>query len=253
VVKIVICDDDAFMREMVESLVRTTGHDVLGIADTTAAAVGLIESGHPEAVVLDLSLGYNTDFDIIEAAISVGARAVVFTQNADAEILGQYSVKPTVVAKPDLAALEQVLIRLDRDEQSDAVVEEDRRHRPERVAAGPVPTGPSDAQAFFEAINGAQAGDALVALDVPVGAESVADEVGRRLRDTDRVLLTLPRAVRAFLPGGGEEGIASVLARIRSIPIVTSDCQVASVIVLDGEHGADAFDRLKAEGQLHPL
>ena len=65
--------------------------------------------------MLDLSLGYNTDFDIIEAAISVGARAIVFTQNADAEILGKYSVAPAVVIKPDLEALEQVLRRLGRD------------------------------------------------------------------------------------------------------------------------------------------
>ena len=251
--QIVVCDDDTFMREMVESLVRTTGHEVLGIADTTAAAVGLIESGRPDAVVLDLSLGYNTDFDIVAAAISVGARAIVFTQNADAEILGHYSVAPVVVPKPDLVALEQVLLRLDHDDESDEVVEQDRRKRPARAADGPTPTGLSDAQAFFEAINAADAGDALVGLDVPHGAESVADEVGRRLRDTDRVLLNLPRAVRCFLPGGGEEGIASVLARIRGIPVVTSECQVASIIVRDGEHGADAFERLKHEGDLHPL
>jgi CheY-like chemotaxis protein len=251
--RIVVCDDDSFMREMVESLVRSTGHEVMGIADTTAAAVGLIEAGRPEAVVLDLSLGYNTDFDIVDAAISVGARAIVFTRNADAEILIQYAVAPAVVAKPDLAALEQVLLRLGRDDTAEVVVEQDRRRRPARAAEGPVPTGISDAQAFFEAINGAQAGDALVGLDVPAGAEDVADEVGRRLRDTDRVLLMLPRAVRVFLPGGGEEGVASVLARIRSIHVVTSDCQIASVVVCDGEHGAEAFDRLKSDGELHPL
>ncbi len=77
--------------------------------------------------------------------------------------------------------------------------------------------------------------------------------MGRRLRDTDRVLLMLPRAVRVFLPGGGEDGVDSVLGRIRSIQVVTSDCQVASVIVREGEQGAEAFDRLKAEGDLHPL
>jgi CheY-like chemotaxis protein len=251
--QIVVCDDDAFLREMVESLVRATGHELLGIADTTAAAVGLIEAGRPDAVVLDLSLGYNTDFDIIDAAISVGARPIVFTKNADAEILGQYSVTPTVVEKPDLESLEQVLVRLGRDGTADDVVEEDRRRRPARPADGPVPTGVSDARAFFEAINGAAAGDALVGLDVPAGAEAVADEVGRRLRDTDRVLLMLPRAVRVYLPGGGPDGVDSVLGRIRSIHVVTSDCQVASVIVREGEHGAEAFDRLKAEGDSHPL
>jgi chemotaxis response regulator CheB len=252
-VQIVVCDDDIFMREMVESLVRTSGHDVLGIADTTAAAVGLIESGRPDVVVLDLSLGYNTDFDIIQAAIDVGARAIVFTQNADAELISQYAIAPTVVPKPDLTALEQVLLRLGHDDQLDEVVEKDRRRRPVRVPEGPSPTGVSDAQAFFEAVNGATAGDALVALDVPHGAESVAEEVGRCLRDTDRVLLNVPHAVRCFLPGGGEEGIASVLGRIREIPVVMSECRVASVIVGEGEHGADAFDRLKSEGDLHPL
>ena len=37
--EIVVCDEDSFMREMVESLVRTTGHHVLGIADTRTLVV----------------------------------------------------------------------------------------------------------------------------------------------------------------------------------------------------------------------
>ncbi len=250
--QIVVCDDDVLLREMVESLVRTTGHEVLGAADTTAAAVGLIESGRPDAVVVDLSLGWNTDFDVIGAAIAVGARPIVFTHNADAELLSRYPVRPAVVEKPDLAALEDLLLRLGRDAQHHAV-EQDRRVRPVRAAEGPAPTGISDAEAFFVAVNGAREGDALVSLEVPVGAEAFADDVGRRLRDTDRVLVMAPRAVRIFLPGGGEEGLQSVLARIRAIPSVPSDCQVAFVMVRDGEHGADAFDRLKHEGELHPL
>jgi chemotaxis response regulator CheB len=250
--EIVVCDDDSFMREMVESLVRTTGHHVLGIADTSAAAVGLIETGRPDAVVLDLSLGYNTDFDVLGAAISAEAQAIVFTGNADAEMLAEYPVAPVVVIKPDLRALEQALLRLDRDADAH-VVEKDRRVRPVRAAEGPVPTGVSDAQAFFEAVNAAQVGDALVGLDVPIGAEAVAAEVGRLLRDTDRVLLILPRAVRVLLPGGGAEGVASVLDRIREAPVATNECQVASVIVQPGEEGAGAFDRLKNEGELHPL
>jgi hypothetical protein len=157
------------------------------------------------------------------------------------------------VAKPDLEALEQVLLRLERTADAPQVIDEERRVRPARAAQGPVPTGTSDAAAFFEAINGAQEGDGLVGLDVPVGAEDVATDVGHHLRDTDRVLLMLPRAVRVLLPGGGTVGIAAVLARIRELPSVTSECQAASVVVRAGEAGADAFDRLKREGELHPL
>ena len=116
-----------------------------------------------------------------------------------------------------------------------------------------MPTNVGDAQAFFEALNGAQAGDALVGFDVPVGAEAVAEDVWRTLRDTDRVLLVLPRAVRCFLPGGGEEGIRSVLARVAGIASIQDDCTASSVVVDDAEHGADAFDRLKREGEGRPI
>src|SRR5690348_4853541 len=105
--QIVVCDVDVFMREMVESLVVATGHEVLAASDTTLDAVGLIESGHPDDVVPDLYLGYNADFDVIGAAIAVGARAIVFTQIADVEYMSRYEVAPAVVPKPDLVALEE--------------------------------------------------------------------------------------------------------------------------------------------------
>jgi hypothetical protein len=81
----------------------------------------------------------------------------------------------------------------------------------------------------------------------------VADDVFRRLRDTDRVLLNLPRAVRCYLPDGGEEGIRSVLARVAGVSSLAEDCTATSVVVDDGEHGAEAFDRLKREGEARPL
>ena len=131
--QIVLCDNDVFMREMVESVVRTTGHEIHGIADTTHDAVGLIEAGHPQAVVVDLSVGYNTDFDVIAAANAVGARAIVFTHNADAELLARYEIAPAVIPKPDLVALEDLLRRLGLDEEEHAV-EQDRRARPARAS-----------------------------------------------------------------------------------------------------------------------
>jgi hypothetical protein len=251
-VRIVLCDEDVQMREMVEALVATTGHDVVGVADTTADAVGLVEAARPDAVILDLALGFNSDFDIIESAISVGSRAIVFSHHGDLELLRRYDVQPTVVAKPDLVTLEQVLLRLDRDEERGVVVEHDRRHRPARAAAGHEPTGVGDAQAFFEAINAAEEGDAIVSIDLAEGAERAADDIAHALRATDR-LLVFPSAVRFYLPGGGDEGIASLLRRIADSGAVPHDAKASSVILREGEHGADAFDRLKQHGDERQL
>ena len=234
------------MREHVEAVVTRTGHELVGIADTTVAAVGLIEAARPDVVVLDLSLGYNTDFDMIGAAVAIGARAIVFSHTADAETLRQYSVAPLVVPKPDLTLLEQVLARLERDEGGTAL-EQDRRRRPSRAASGPVPTGVGDAQAFFEAISDAQPGDAMVSIEVAFGAEAVATAVAGLLRGTDRVL-AFPAAVRVYLPGGESEGVRSLLERLTEATAIPSDSVVASIVVRADELGADAFARLKREG-----
>ena len=74
--KIVVCDDDSFMREMVESLVRS--HRSRGAGDRRhhrRRRSGLIEPDDPTPSCSTCRSGYNTDFDIIDAAISVGARA----------------------------------------------------------------------------------------------------------------------------------------------------------------------------------
>jgi len=249
--RIVLCEEDALMRDMLESLVASTGHEVAGVADTTASAVSLLEAARPDAVVLDVSLGFNTDFDVIETAIQIGALAVVFSKHLDLELFRHYTVQPVLVPKPDLAALEQVLRRLGRDEQ-DHVVENERRKRPERAAAGPEPTGIEDAQAFFEAINDAQAGDAMVSIDVAIAPDEEAADILPLMRGTDR-LLVFPSAVRLYLPGGGMEGVRSLLARISGAGAVDPGSRAVAIVVEEGEQGADAFDRLKRDGAVQEL
>jgi CheY-like chemotaxis protein len=252
-VRIVVCDGDSFMQEMVESIVAATGHEVVGIATDTASGVGLLEAARPDVAVIDVALGVGSDFDLVSTAGEVGSRVVVFAQQADIDSLHTYAEPPTVVFKPDFRALEGVLAELAGQAPPEPKGEEDRRQHPTRAAEGPVPTSISDAQAFFEAVNNSVPGDALLAFDVPVGAEEVAGDVLRRLRETDRVLLILPRAVRCYLPAGGEEGIQSVLERVKGVSSVTEDCTAAAITVAEGEHGADAFERLKREGEPHPL
>lgn len=250
--RIVLCDADAFMIDMVEALITSSGHEVVGIADTTTDGVGLIETAKPDVVILDISMGFNTDFDMIESAAAVGARVIVFSNYADADLLSRYEPRPEVIPKPDLTALEQVLVRLRPSDEGAGVVEVDRRRSPVRAAAGPPPTGLGDAQAFFEAVNAAEPGDAMVSIDVPTAAEAVGADVLGVMRTTDRVLV-FPTAVRVFLAGGGDVGVRSLLQRVSDAVVLPAGCQARSVIVEEGEPGAAAFDRVKHHGELHEL
>jgi chemotaxis response regulator CheB len=243
--RVVLCDNDAFMLEMVEAAAEEAGHEVVGIADTTADAVRLIEAARPDVVILDLSLGYNTDFDIVATSISVDAQVIVFSHNADAQLLDRYDPKPHVVAKPDLIALEQVLGRLRPREGSKPVVHDRRRRN--RVASGVTPIGLEDARAFFEAVNAAEAGDALVAIvetdqSGPIGLERL-----QVARDTDRILVS-GGAVRYFLAGAGSEGAEALLERLAGAQSLPAHVQETVVVVCEGEPGADAFERLKKGG-----
>ena len=247
--RFVLADDDAFMLDLVQAVVTSTGHQVAGVADTAMAAAGLIGAAHPDVVILDLSVTINTDFDIIATAIEAGAEVIVFSHHTDTGFLEHYAVPIAVVAKPDVSALEGVLREVGRPVAQTVSVGSgsDRRRRPARQPAGPTPMGITDAQAFFEAINGAWPGDVIVAVHVPRGATTMATDVARLMRGTDR-LLAFPDAVRFYLPSGGEESVRSLLARASAAGAVPPGCWAASVVVGEGEHGADAFNRLKHGG-----
>jgi hypothetical protein len=244
--RFVLCDEDELLTSMIESMLEHMGHEVVGVAATTANAVHLIETARPNVVIVDLVMGFNSDFDIVESATDVGATTVVYSYAADHAILSRYEVQPLVVYKPDLTELEEVLSRLEIDSQQH-VTEHDRRVHPVRVAAGPVPTGISDAQAFYEALNAAAAGDALISIEVPgdeAQAAALASQVREVLRGTDRLLASGP-AVRVYLPGGDLIGIASFRARLDDIGALPEAATVRSLVIDDGESPADAFDRLK--------
>lgn len=252
--RVAIVDEDALLREMVESLVTRLGHDLVGIASTTVDGVGLVTAAKPEVVIFDMSLGFNTDFDVIEAALAVGARTIVFSHTADDRILSQYARRPTVVEKPDIVGLEEVLQRVEviQDDNEVAVVDKERRQRPTRAAVGEPSTGVVDAQAFYAALNAAQEGDALVSIETSADGTKVGEDVRAILRGTDR-LLASSSAVRVFLVGGGEVGITSFLNRVSAAAVVPGGSQVRSIVVRSGEDPMDAFDRLKREGDPRPM
>lgn len=254
--RFVVCDEDPLVVSMVETIIERQGHEIVGVADHTAVASDLVAAGKPDAVVIDLSLGYNTDFDVIETALRVGARVVVFSHNADHQVLDQFDPRPIVVPKPDFVGLEEVIERLPASGGgSDAPLVE-RRARPGRAAIGPEPTDLRDAQAFYEALANAVEEDALVSIEPSEGAPPLGDDVAQRVqalvRGTDRVL-AMAAAVRVFLAGPGTVGLDSLVARLADDRMSEGGhLAYRSAVVGPGEVGGDVFDRLK-HGELRPL
>jgi len=255
-VRFILCDDDALMRSMIETIVERQGHEVIGASDNTSDASELIVHGRPDVVIVDLSLGYNTDFDIIDVAMAVGARVIVFSHNANHDILDRYMPRPVVVSKPDFVELEEVISRAAVADFGPTHVE--RRTHPDRVAMGPTPSGVDDAGAFYEALANASAGDALASIEPgeyggPYLAESDAIRILRLVRTTDRVLAA-GSSIRVFLAGGSTEGMDAFLRRLRDdAPGLAEAIRIRWIVIAAGETSADAFDRLKLSGaQAHP-
>jgi hypothetical protein len=248
-VRFVLCDDDALMRSMMETLVERQGHEVIGAADSPVAAAELIVHGRPEGVIVDLSVGYNTDYDLLDVAQATGAQVIVFSHTAPADVLDRYVPRPVVVEKPDFADLEDAIDRASMAAPGSTAPAE-RRVRAGRSAKGPRPTGVGDAQAFYEAVSNAAKDDVLAsvepatAMEAPLDADDAA-RIAKLVRDTDRVLAA-GSTVKVYLAGGDAIGLAAFLGRLRDqAPTLADTVKVRSVLIFDGETSADAFDRLK--------
>ncbi len=231
-------------------MLSNLSHEVVGVARTAADATALVGAARPDVVILDLLLGFGSDFDVLEAAVNVGATTIVFSQQVDHGTLSNYNPRPTVVYKPDLTALEQVVGRLglpgvERGAQLD------RRRRTGREPSGPVPTTISDPQAFYGVLEEASPGDALVAIALPEPdgvveqASVVAVRVRAIMRSTDRILMS-PRMIRVFLAGGEGDGVNSFRSRLVEAQAFPPGATLASVVITNDESPADAFERLKA-------
>jgi DNA-binding NarL/FixJ family response regulator len=253
-VRFVLCDADEYLRMMAEVLVERLGHEVVGVAVNNAIATELVTHARPDVVILDVSLGYNTDFDIIDAAVRVGARVIVFSHTADHAVLDRYSPKPVVVAKPDLHDLEKAIARVQATTADHGELTADRRQRPAAAADGPEPSGPEDAHAFYAAVGNGVEGDALLAVDAADGpglTAAHAQKIADLIRDTDRILVS-GSSLKVFLAGGGEAGIDAFVARIRGASELAPHVQVRSIVLGDDEGSSEAFDRLKSAESRRP-
>lgn len=245
----VLCDDDQLYTSLIERMLGDLGHEVVGVAATAADGTALLETAHPDLVILDLSMDFNSDFDIVASTLAVGATALIFSKGADDASLSRYAIRPTVVYKPDLTELEHAVTRVARDRGRE-VGDQDRRARPASAASGAEPTSVADAQAFYGSLNDAAAGDALLSIELPETtrqaeeASDVAMRVRVLLRTADR-LVASATSVRVLLPNGGE-ALATILARLGDGGALPGGAIVRAVTIVPDELPNDAFERLKA-------
>src|SRR5687767_11485378 len=110
--RVAVCDNDSFMQEMIESIVNSSGHELIGEATDIAAAVGLLEAARADVAVIDIAMMVNADFDLVTIASDAGAQVIVFSQQADVDRLATYPTPPIIVFKPDFRELEAAFARL---------------------------------------------------------------------------------------------------------------------------------------------
>jgi hypothetical protein len=211
-----------------------------------------MRAAEPDVVVIDPMIGINADFDLIDAAMEVGAKVIVFSRARDTLTSGRYDPEPSFVVKPYLSDLEEVIERL-RFDPSNTVSEADRRQRPARVPNAPVPTGPNDAAAFYAALNEAVEGDALVAIAAgpsraPIDPSTLAAIVSETIRGSDRLLIATS-SLLVLLPGGGEQAIDALHRRTHDDSTLSAGIEFRSIVVAAGESPTAAFDRLKQSGE----
>jgi DNA-binding NarL/FixJ family response regulator len=82
--RIVIVDDHSSFRSSARALLESEGFDVVGEADTGAAALEEIKRLQPDAVLLDVQLPDMDGFDVVARLGGNGSRpAIVLTSSRD--------------------------------------------------------------------------------------------------------------------------------------------------------------------------
>jgi hypothetical protein len=235
--RFVICDDDEIVTQVLDAALSIDGHELVGVAGTTTAAVALLEQTRPEFAVIEPMVGRNSDVDVIDAAIAVGARVVVFSHSEMHVDPARYTPEPAMVRKPDVTALEAAV---------EGIVHTypavDRRRKPTRRFAS---IGPSDAAAFYAAVTEAVEGDAFVSVSPTADRpDSWVGRVAMALRETDLVLRS-SSAVLVFMPAASDEGVYALHERLINDDTASNDGVMQAVVLDAGESPSDAFARLK--------
>ncbi len=104
----VIVDDDARFREAAQALLESGAMTVAGMASTCAEALRLVETLHPDVVLLDIRLGEESGFDAARqlAARGQATAVIMISTHAAADYADLIAESPVTgyLSKAELSA-----------------------------------------------------------------------------------------------------------------------------------------------------
>src|SRR5713101_10043957 len=156
--RIVICEDDPFVRSVMHDLAEQHGHEVIAETDNALEVVQLADRFKPDLVVLDLAVQWGSGRAALAELVTARHCVVVFSAFGDSIAADFLDV--VIVDKPDFEALVAAIQRVAASGRDDR-----REQSPHSV---PLPRRPSDADdpstTFYAALGTAEPGDALLAV-----------------------------------------------------------------------------------------
>jgi CheY-like chemotaxis protein len=229
--RVLICEDDSVLRQVVRSVVETSGHEVVGETDQALAAIDFIGRHHPDIVIVDLALVSGSGLSVVKEARTLvpDARVVVFSAFVSDSSSLLDAGATVVIDKPRFDELETALASW-----TDGARGERRRIVLPRDPSQGILRSPSGLETdrdFYTALARSTEGDVLLRLWLD-GVNAVLGQFGPHI--TNDWVLQLARATRAatrdhdhlacfdglqvhaLLLGGGMDGPPAVVARIVS-------------------------------------
>jgi CheY-like chemotaxis protein len=227
--RVLICEDDPVVRQVVRAVAETSGHEVVAETDRAVTAIDYIGRYHPDIVIVDLSLAAGSGLSVVTeaAALAPSARVVVFSAFvADAASLLAAGAT-AVIDKPRFDELEATLTSW-----TDGPAGERRRIILPRDPLQPLLRSPSGLETdrdFYTALADSSEDDVLLVLWLD-GRDGMLARFGPYItndwvlalaratraatRDHDHLACFDGRHVHALLLGGGVAGPPAVIARI---------------------------------------
>ena len=92
--RVLVVDDDALIRKLVSSLVRSNGDDVVGEAANGQEAIQVYKKLSPDVVILDIDMPVRDGFHALRRIKEIGSSAhvVMLTASNDAAVAERCSV-----------------------------------------------------------------------------------------------------------------------------------------------------------------